>query len=147
VHRQVQQFQRKFNWTPPAKLTTGIAWMMTMLSINLGWIFFRANSLTQARVMLASMFFPGGCLAHSLSGSLYLLVLGLAAGYSLAVLVSDALDRHSHLDGSTSASGVALMARWRWFWISPLYAIALLFLLIVEFSHGVSTAQFMYGNF
>jgi alginate O-acetyltransferase complex protein AlgI len=150
LHRQVQQVQRKFNWTQPAALGTGIAWVVTMGSINLGWIFFRANSLTQARAMLASMFSPGGYLTHSLSGSLYLLVLGLAAGYAVAVLVSDALDRYSRVDesGADSAPGaVALIARWRWFWLSPLYAIALLFLLIVEFSHGASAAQFMYGNF
>ena len=150
LHRQVQQLQRKFNWTPPARLATGIAWMVTMLPINLGWIFFRANSLTQARAMLTSVLSPAGYLTHSLSGSLYLLVLGLAVGYAVAVLVSDALDHYSRVDESTPACGgraVALIARWRWFWISPLYAIALLFLLIVEFSHGVSTAQFMYGNF
>jgi hypothetical protein len=81
---------------------------------------------------------------------LYLLTLGLAVGYAVAVLVSDALDHHSRVDESApdSARGaVALIVRWRWFWISPLYAIALLFLLIVEFSHGTGTAQFMYGNF
>ena len=150
LHRQVQQLERRVNRTPPATLGTGIAWMVTMLSINLGWIFFRANSLTQARVMLAFVFSPAGYRAHSLSGSLYLLVLGLAAGYAVAILVSDTLDRHSRLEESVPDSdpgAVALIARWRWFWIAPLYAIAMLFLLIVEFSHGTSTAQFMYGNF
>jgi alginate O-acetyltransferase complex protein AlgI len=150
LHRQEQQVKRKFNWTPPPALGTGIAWVVTVLAINLGWIFFRANSLTQARVMLVSVFSPTGYLTHSLSGSLYLLTLGLAVGYAVAVLVSDALDHHSRVDESApdSARGaVALIVRWRWFWISPLYAIALLFLLIVEFSHGTGTAQFMYGNF
>jgi hypothetical protein len=42
---------------------------------------------------------------------------------------------------------VALIARWQWFWIPPLYALALLFLLIVTLTRGVSTAQLMYGNF
>jgi hypothetical protein len=39
------------------------------------------------------------------------------------------------------------MARWRWFWIPPLYALALLFLLIVTLTRGASTAQFMYNKF
>jgi hypothetical protein len=39
------------------------------------------------------------------------------------------------------------MARWRWFWIPPLYALALIFLLLVTLTQGASTAQFMYNKF
>ena len=45
------------------------------------------------------------------------------------------------------AGFIALIARWRWFWIPPLYALAMIFLLIVTLTRGASTAQFMYGNF
>jgi D-alanyl-lipoteichoic acid acyltransferase DltB (MBOAT superfamily) len=41
----------------------------------------------------------------------------------------------------------AQLADWRWFWIPPIYALALLFVLIVTLSRGTSTAQLMYGNF
>jgi hypothetical protein len=39
------------------------------------------------------------------------------------------------------------MARSRWFWLPPLYALALIFLLIVTLTRGASTAQFMYNKF
>jgi hypothetical protein len=39
------------------------------------------------------------------------------------------------------------MVQWRWFWITPIYFVALLFLLIVTLSQTTSTAQLMYGNF
>ncbi|HEY1482341.1 MAG TPA: hypothetical protein VGF19_06455, partial [Candidatus Acidoferrum sp.] len=51
LHRQVQQAVRTFDWDPPA-FWTPLSWIATMALINLGWIFFRANSLPQARQML-----------------------------------------------------------------------------------------------
>jgi hypothetical protein len=42
---------------------------------------------------------------------------------------------------------MALLARWRWFWLPPLYVLALIFVLIGTLSGGTSTAQMMYGNF
>jgi len=150
LHRQVQQGQRKFNWIPPAALWTPVSWIATIAPISLGWIFFRANSLPQARRMLSAVVSPTSYLSHFLSGSLYLLVIGLAAGYAIAQLVTEALDRHSGASESTetSRSGIlAILARWRWFWIPPLYALALLVLLIVTQTHGPDTAQFMYRTF
>ncbi len=65
----------------------------------------------------------------------------------------EALDRYTaQLDEEAPQPGrhfglIVLMARWRWFWIPPLYAVALLLLLFVTLSRGASTAQLMYGNF
>ena len=42
---------------------------------------------------------------------------------------------------------MGLMARWRWYWVPPLYALALIFLLIVTLTRSASTAQFMYNKF
>jgi hypothetical protein len=120
-----------------------------MALINLGWIMFRANSTTTAREMLSAVASPAAYGSHVLSGSLYLLVASVAAGYGIVLFVIDALDRHS-VDPQTSdqqSDLVALAARWRWYWIPPLYAIALIFLLIVTLTHAASTAQFMYNKF
>jgi alginate O-acetyltransferase complex protein AlgI len=149
-HRQVQQAGRKFDWAPPA-FWTPLSWIATMALINLGWIFFRANSLPQARRMLSAVVSPASYTSHFLSGSLYVLVVALALGYAIALSAIDALNRSSLAPPSTeagSATGmIGLMARWRWFWIPPLYALALLFLLIVTLTRGASTAQFMYNKF
>jgi alginate O-acetyltransferase complex protein AlgI len=151
LHRQLQQAQRNFGWEIPARLSTPFSWIATMALINLGWIFFRANSLPQAGQMLGAVLLPASYASHVLSGSLYFLVAALAVGYAVVLLVIETLNRYSiEPEPSTPAahSGfVALMARWRWFWIPSFYVLALLFLLIVTLTQGASTAQFMYKNF
>jgi alginate O-acetyltransferase complex protein AlgI len=149
LHRQVQQVERRFNWEPP-KVWTLLSWIATMALINLGWIFFRANSLPQARQMLTAVWSPASYLSHFVSGSLYLLVAALAVGYAAALFMIETLDcsvEPQSSEGSANPGIIALMARWRWFWLPPLYALALLFLLIVTFTRGASTAQFMYNKF
>lgn len=150
LHRQVQQAQRRVNWQPPASLWTPVSWVATMALINLGWLFFRANSLDQARQMLSAVLSPASYLSHSLSTSLYLLIAILATGYGITLLLVDALDRCTLEDETSQAPRagiIAVMARARWFWLPPLYAVALLFLLIVTLTQGASTAQFMYRRF
>jgi alginate O-acetyltransferase complex protein AlgI len=156
LHRQVQQAQHRFDYEPPAVFWAPASWIATMALINLGWIFFRANSLPQARQMLAAIVAPAGYKSHFLSGSLYLLVLAVAAGYAMVLLVSDAVNRYIREEQpvATEAAGhkfwagmIAPVVRWRWFWIPPLYALTLLFVSIVTLTHGASTAQMMYGNF
>src|ERR1039457_3310600 len=82
LHRQIEAAQRKFDWTPPAALWTPISWLVTMCLISLGWIFFRANTLLQARQMLSAVASPARYSSHFLSGSLYLLLATLAAAYA-----------------------------------------------------------------
>ena len=154
LHRQIDALQRKYDWTPPQVLWNVASWVGTMALVNLGWIFFRSNSPQQARQMLAAILSPGTYAQHFLSGSLYLLVLAVAAGYCLVLLIIDGLKKHVPAEIETGASAAdsgadfaAFVARWRWFWLAPLYAVALLFLLIVTLSRGTSTAQLMYGNF
>ncbi len=149
-HRFVQQFERRFDHEPPAALWNPLSWIATMALINLGWIFFRANSPAEAHQMLAAVLSPASYLSHALSGSLYLLVATLAAGYAAVLLVANAMDRSIEItDGEAAPTSaiVALLARSRWFWIPPLYAIILIFVLIVTLSRGTTTAQMMYGNF
>ena len=151
LHRQLQQLQRRFEWKPPVGLWTPVCWIATMALINLGWILFRANSLPEAHQMLSAVLSPASYLLHFLSGSLYLLIAVLAVGYGIVLLVVAAVDRYAvepEVSPTNSRPGpIALAVRWRWFWIPPLYAAALLFLLIVTFRRGPSTAQFMYRGF
>jgi hypothetical protein len=42
---------------------------------------------------------------------------------------------------------IAFIARNRWFWIPPLYVLALLLVVIVTHTRGADAAQFMYRNF
>lgn len=150
LHRQVQQLERRMDWQP-TRLWRPISWVATMGLINLGWVFFRANSLQQTRQLLMVVTSPAGYATHFLSPTLYLLVMGVAVGYALALLTIDALDKHSEESADSEAGSrrgiIALMARSRWYWLPPLYGLALIFLLIVTLTRGASTAQFMYNKF
>lgn len=142
LHRQVQQIERQRNWQAPAGTWTLVSWMVTMVLINAGWIFFRANSLAQARQMFADVFSPSSYAQHFLSASLYLLVGVLAAGYAAVLLISSRL-RQS--EGESTNPG--LFARTRWYWIPPLYALAMMFLAMITTSQGGGAAQLMYRGF
>lgn len=151
LHRQLQLAQRKFDWEPGVRWWTPLSWIVTMALINLGWIVFRANSLTEARQMFSAALTPASYLSHILSGSLYLLVVTLAGGYGIVLLIAEALDRYTvepqDAEAASGAGFLGRVARWRWFWIPPLYTLALIFLLIVTLTRGASTAQFMYTKF
>ena len=154
-HRQVEGLERRLDWTPPRIPWTVLSWVSTISFVSLGWIFFRSNSLTQARQMLASILSPSTYRVHFLTGSFYLLVLGLAVGYTIVLLTIDGLRRHSTEGENDQAAPAAdsptgpmvLLARWRWFWLPPLYVLTLFFVWIVTQSRGTSAAQMMYGNF
>lgn len=154
LHRQVEGLQRRFEWTPPRIPWTALSWVSTISLLSLGWIFFRANSLHQARQMLAAILSPATYHVHFLTGSLYLLVLALAVGYTIVLFAIGGLSRYltEGEDAQAAPAGsptgpMVLLARWRWFWLPPLYVLTLLFVWIITLSRGASAAQMMYGNF
>jgi alginate O-acetyltransferase complex protein AlgI len=146
LHRQMRQFERRWNWEP-GRLWTAVSWIVTMSVINFGWIFFHANSLQQARQMLNAVVSPATYTSHFLTSTLYWLVAAIAAGYAFVVLTIDALNRHAEKSETPSGGVVASLARSRWYWLPPIYGVALIVLLIVTFTRGASTAQFMYNKF
>jgi alginate O-acetyltransferase complex protein AlgI len=150
LHRQVQQLERKFDWEPPA-IWGALSHLTTIALISLGWVFFRANSLHQAVRMLSATLSPKSYFSHFVSVNLYALVVSLAMGYAVVLLISAALDRSSvrpeSSKTSTQAEIIALIARTRWFWIPPIYAIGLLLVLTITLTHGADQGQFMYRIF
>jgi len=153
LHRQMQQLKIKLNWDPSSHLWAAISWITTISLISLGWIFFRAQTWSKATTMLSEVASPLSYGRHFLSGSLYVLIFGVAFGYAIVLLTKDALDRYSSElsvdSGTIPSASVPLMfiARWRWYWIPPLYILTLLFVSIATLSSGTTAAQMMYGNF
>ena len=89
---------------------------------------------------------PASYVSHFLTLSLYLLVALLAAGYAAVLWVGAAIERRR--ESAHSQPGmVALIIRLRWFWIPSLYALALLFVLMITHTQGAGAAQFMYRRF
>ncbi len=154
LHRQIEAFERNYDWTPPALPWTVLSWITTITFVSLGWIFFRANSMAEAHAMFIAIFSLGAYSSHALTPSLYLLVFALALGYFVTQSIIAILNRQSsELEPSPTASenpqpGLrAFMARSRWYWLPPLYVIAMFFLLLMTLNQSGSTSQFMYGNF
>jgi alginate O-acetyltransferase complex protein AlgI len=150
-HRLVQQLERRFDWDPQLAFWTPLSWIVTITLISLGWIFFRASSLAKAGQMLSAVLSPATYGNHLVSGSLYLLVLALGLGYMIVLVVIDALDRYpaaADAHESNAGSGImAFLARKRWFWVPPLYALTLLLVLAVTLTQGPATSQLMYRAF
>jgi len=148
LHRQIQSLERKFSWEPPGKLWTALSWMATIASVSLGWIFFRSNSVSQAKAMLAAVVSPQEYTSHSLSLSLYALVAALGTGYALVLVIAAVLDRQAEQPAARAGAGaLALIARWRWFWIPAVYALALLFVLMITQTQEGGVGQFLYRGF
>jgi alginate O-acetyltransferase complex protein AlgI len=151
LHRQIEAMQRKFDWSPPSALWTPISWLVTIGLVSLGWIFFRANSLGDARLMFSAILSVNGYSAHALSGSLYLLVATVAIGYAIVVSVAAAMARYSaepSVNRGGAGSGIiAALARNRRFWLPPLYVLALFVVVAVTPTPGANAAQLMYRNF
>lgn len=149
AHRQLQQLQRKLNWELSAKFWTPLSWAATATLISVGWIFFRANSVTQAGQMLSALGSPASYTSHFLSSSLYVLVAVLATGYWMVLRVGDAIERSAgSAESPNSHSGAfALIARWRWLWIPSLYFLALIFVLMITHGQEASAGQLMYRRF
>jgi alginate O-acetyltransferase complex protein AlgI len=150
AHRQIQELEIRFDWLPNERFWTPISWLVTMAAVSLGWVFFRAGSVGQANQMLAAVLSPLSYGSHLISGSLYLLVLGLAAGYAVVTLTSDIMA--SHIDTAATAGAappgiLAIVARWRWLWLPPIYALLLLFVSVITAGQAGNAAQLMYRRF
>lgn len=147
-HRLLKQIERRFDWQPP-KIWTPLSWLANAALISLGWIFFRANSMAQARQMLAALVSPAGYTSHYLSSSLYVLIVVLAAGYAIVLLVADALNRATApTDAFRQHSGMlSLVSRSRWFWLPAVYALALLVVLVITLTQQGGVGQMMYRSF
>ena len=92
LHREWQKAQRRFEWDFSAPLFTPVSWLVTFCSICLGWIFFRANTLTQAFDMWRATGRLSTYASHSLPSELMLLIVVLAAGYFVTVKAGEWID-------------------------------------------------------
>jgi len=81
LHRQWQQLERRYDWQLPQGIMGPLSWLVTFGAICLGWVFFRANSVTQEFTMLWAAADLNTYASHTLPASLFLLVAALVLGY------------------------------------------------------------------
>jgi alginate O-acetyltransferase complex protein AlgI len=151
LHRQAQQVQRRFNWQPSTKAWTTLCWLLTAGFISLGWIFFRADSLSQAGRMVSALLSPAGYVRHVLDASLYLIVLSVAMAYGAVLFAIHALDGYSERLGATelmSRSGMlAIIVRERLVWVTPIWATVAVLVLTIMTDQSRAANVFMYRLF
>jgi alginate O-acetyltransferase complex protein AlgI len=147
AHRQLQQLQKKFDWIPPEPLWKAVSWCVTMALVSLGWILFRANSLRQAQQMLFAVVTLKSYPQQYLSGTLYLLVVGLALGYAVVVWIAGLLRGYTNGAEAPTGGVASLLARKRWYWLPALYVLVLAMVLMVTLTQSATTVQFMYRAF
>jgi alginate O-acetyltransferase complex protein AlgI len=147
AHRLVQQLQRRFDWNPPEAVWNLAGWIATTICVSLGWILFRANSLSQAGAMLRALALPESYGTLSLDLGLYLLVFVIALGYAIVLQAAGALDGYSHGAEQSQSGFFIALAKRRWYWLPALYTVALLTVFLITQTQGASTSQFMYRTF
>src|SRR5581483_8375406 len=143
LHRQIQRLCDRCDWDLSAPIWTPLSWATTMGLVSLGWVFFRANSISQARAMFAAVLSPASYTSTHLGSSFYVLVPLLAGGYALTILVGSALER-CMAETSTLASRIS---RNRRYWLPAAYMTLMLVVLFVTLSQSGEAAQLMYSGF
>ena len=104
--------------------------------------------MPQAHAMLAAIASSGTYSSHFLSSSLYVLVGVLAGGYALVLVVRDAIESVIvPADAAQNTAVMALVARFRWFWLPAVYALALLVVLMITLTQQSGAGQMMYRGF
>jgi alginate O-acetyltransferase complex protein AlgI len=81
MHRLGQQLKRRFAVRLPGSVGVFLSWGTTFALISLGFIFFRANDLTQAWTMLSAVCTPGAYRHFAMPRHFYVLTCTMAIGY------------------------------------------------------------------
>jgi D-alanyl-lipoteichoic acid acyltransferase DltB (MBOAT superfamily) len=85
MHRLGQRMKRRFSVRLPHSLGALLSWGATFALIALGFIFFRANDLTQAWTMLRAVFTPTAYGHFAMPHRFYMLTSTMAVGYFVVI--------------------------------------------------------------
>ena len=85
MHRLGQQMKRRFSVRLPRYVGAFLSWGTTFALIAIGFIFFRANDLTQAWAMLRAMFTPAAYGHFAMPRHFYMLMSIMVVGYFIVI--------------------------------------------------------------
>ena len=85
MHRLGQQVKRRLSVRPPRNVGAFLSWGTTFLLVAIGFIFFRANDLTQAWTMLKTLITPAAYGHFAMTRSFYLLISASVVGYFVVI--------------------------------------------------------------
>src|SRR5215475_13489729 len=81
MHRLGQRMKRRFSVRLPRYLGAFLSWGTTFVLLAVGFIFFRANDLTQVWTMLSAVLTPAAYMRFAMPRSFYMLTSTIAVGY------------------------------------------------------------------
>ena len=81
MHRLGQQMKRQFSVRLPRYVGAFLSWGTTFVLVAVGFIFFRANDLTQVWTMLSAVFTPAAYGRFAMPRTFYMLTSTMAIGY------------------------------------------------------------------
>jgi len=171
MHRLGQQMKRRFSVRLPRHLGAFLSWGTTFVLVAVGFIFFRANDLTQVWTMLSAVFTPAAYGRFAMPRNFYILTSTIAVGYfvvtaghslllSWRARYSEAMStRREPAEGLWPASltGVTLIigalfdffTGRLWWWFAPALSILAVFvgLAIYNESGVIAVTPFIYTLF
>ena len=171
MHRLGQQMKRQFSVRLPRYVGAFLSWGTTFVLVAVGFIFFRANDLTQAWTMLSAVFTPAAYGRFAMPRTFYMLMSTMAIGYFVvtaghALLLSwRARYREAMREGRESAEGKwpvtvtnfplmigALFDFFTgrlWWWLAPALSIVALLVGLVMYTRNavIAVTPFMYALF
>ena len=147
LHRQWQVGKRLAGLSWEGPLPTLLSWFVTFAGVTLGWIFFRASSLSTALSMLKTALSPGHLRMVHVPRGTYLLVFAAFVGYFAIIALGALLDRIEGWAGtnfeahpSATLEFVRTIAAERWIWIAPLATVVALYAVVIARSDNATVA-------
>lgn len=172
AHRLGQRIKRHLPFTWPAFLGALLSWAGTFCLLSLGWIFFRAQDLSQAWSMLHAVLLPGSYQQFVLPNTFYILVPFVALAYLLCKYLESFLavwrERYraklqlsgerleaAGAPGSLTRINLILAALYNfscekiWWWLTPAVFVISVFISLAVFNQGstIAVSPFMYTIF
>jgi len=172
AHRLGQRIKRHLPFTWPAFLGALLSWAGTFCLLSLGWIFFRAQDLSQAWSMLHAVLSPGSYQQFVLPNTFYILVPFVALAYLLCKYLESFLavwrERYraklqlsgerleaAGAPGSLTRINLILAALYNfscekiWWWLTPAVFVISVFISLAVFNQGstIAVSPFMYTIF
>jgi alginate O-acetyltransferase complex protein AlgI len=127
-----------------------VPWLVTFLSVNLGWILFRARDLAQAKTMFWAVMSPRAYAGSRLPHVYYVMVGWCVVGYFL-IMAGNAcltwLSRRLPASGGLPQRWLGVIANERWVWVGPLMAVLALYVFAVLNVPTSASAPTMYRVF
>lgn len=132
AHRQWQRVGLRASEHLPRLLTAALSWVGTFAAVSIGWVFFRADDMAQAAILLRHAFAPHHFFAVHLPVSLYGITLLLGVGYFVVTAASSLLHAaETSATRSRNVRGWQTLSGDSWVWLAPLSLVISLYVFLL----------------